>query len=66
MQKIKCKVNKLNLIEKILKLGQKIKKLENTKFGPGILWDRPSMVASSVGGISPYYRGRNGSLMSIG
>ena len=39
----------------------KFKKIE-----PGILWDRPGMVTSSIAGISPCYRGRNGSLPSIG
>ena len=33
---------------------------------PGILWDRPSMVASSVAGISPFLQGKNGYLPSIG
>ena len=36
------------------------------KTNPGIPWDRPGMVASFVAGICPCYRGRNGSLPSIG
>ena len=38
---------------------------QTCKNTPGILWDRPGMVASSVAGISPLLQGRNGYLPSI-
>ena len=46
--------------------GKNFKNFKIKKFGPGILWYRPGMVTSFVAGIFPCYRGRNGSLPSIG
>ena len=41
-------------------------KFETCKNTPGILWDRPGMVASSIVGISPLLQSMNNYLPSIG